>query len=266
MNDKMTISVLASSSSGNATFVGTNKVQLLIDAGLSGRKIERLLQSIGKSASALDAILVTHEHSDHCKGVGVLARRYGLAVYANHKTWAAMAHTVGQIDASQRFLFETNQTKTIGDIDVESYAVAHDAADPQFFAVHHNNKSFATLTDTGVVDDQLAGTIRNYDGYLFECNHDENLLVAGKYPWAVKRRIMSNLGHLSNDEAAGAMMDVLGINTKRIYLGHLSQHNNTKELAHLSVQAKMQQNGLAVGSDFALVDTDPNLANDVWQL
>lgn len=266
MNDNLSISVLASSSSGNVTYVETGKQRLLIDAGLSGKKIEKLMASIDRDPHSLTGIFVTHEHSDHCRGVGVMARRYGIPVYANKKTWAAMASKVGKIPLEQRCELEANQTLTLGDCDIESFAVKHDAADPQFYSVHFNDKTFTVLTDTGTVDDHLAGVVRNADAYLFECNHDQAMLEMGRYPWSLKRRIMSPTGHLSNDAAADALMDVLGLRTKHIYLGHLSQENNQKELAQLTVSGKMRQNGLPVNHDFYLHDTDPNLATNLIEL
>lgn len=264
--DNMQISILASGSSGNTTYIETPQRKILVDAGLSGVRIERLMNSIGKTLKDVDSILVSHEHVDHVQGVGVLARRYGMDIYANQKTWDAMAKRIGKIDNAQKYLFEPGQTLSLGDIDIESFNVSHDAANPQFYQVHHNNKAFAIVTDTGYIDDKVAGIIQDADAYLFECNHDIDMLRVGPYPWALKQRILGEKGHLSNEDGAQALMDVLGNRTKKIYLGHLSQENNVKELAHLTVEQLMAANDFAVGSDFEIMDTDPKEATSILTL
>ena len=146
----------------------------------------------------------------------------------------------------------------MGDIDVESFAVSHDAAEPQFYQVHHNNKTFCIITDTGYVSDRVEGTIRNADAYLMERNHDTEMLRMGLFFWPLKQRILSDTGHLSNEEGADALMDVLGSRTKRIFLGHRSQHNNMRSLAHLTVSTMMEWHDFGVNHDFQLVDAEPD--------
>lgn len=250
-------SVLASSSSGNAMYVATNNQRILIDAGLSGKKIEGLFDHINIDPNSLDAILVTHEHSDHIKGLGVMARRYKLPIYANEKTWHAMEDMIGDIALEQKFQFERGQVQTFGDMDVESFGVSHDAAEPMFYVFHHEGKKLTLATDLGYVSDHIKGTIRNSDMFVFESNHDTDMLLMGRYPWNVKRRILSDTGHVSNEDAAYALNDVIGDKTKRIYLAHLSQDNNMKDIARMSVQQVLQEQGQGVGDAFKLYDTDP---------
>lgn len=257
----MAVSVLASSSSGNVTYIETPHQKILIDAGLSGKKIAALMASIGRDLNDVDALFVTHEHSDHIRGVGVLARKYHLDVYANEGTWQAMVPKIGKIDVSQQHLIKTGGFVTLGDMDIESFGVSHDAAEPQFYQVHHDNKAFAILTDTGYVSDRVMGTIKNADGYLMECNHDLNMLRNGAYPWSLKQRILSDRGHLSNEDGAETLMDVLGNHTKQIFLGHLSQENNFKDLAHATVTGFLKNHDFAVGHDFKIMDTDPEVAD-----
>ncbi|KRL05828.1 MBL fold metallo-hydrolase [Liquorilactobacillus oeni] len=258
--DTMKVSVLASSSSGNVTYIETPHKRLLVDAGLSGKKVAALMGSINRDLNDVDGILVTHEHSDHCKGVGVLARKYHLDVYANEGTWNAMAHKIGKVPLEQKHIFGMGEIKTFGDLDVESFGVSHDAAEPQFYELHHGGRSFVILTDTGYVSEHLEGLIKDADGYLIECNHDTEMLRMGVYPWSLKQRILSDQGHLSNDDGAAAIIDVLGNHTKKIYLGHLSQDNNMKELAHVTMSSTLKQHDLAVGHDFSILDTDPEKA------
>lgn len=251
-------SILASGSTGNVTYLETDSHRILIDAGLSGKRIGSLMDKINRSLDDVDAIFVTHEHSDHTHGVGVLARRYGMDVYANKETWDAMANKVGSIPLEQKHVIAPNTVKDLGDIDVESFAVSHDAANPQFYQIHHNNKTFCILTDTGYVSERVEGKIRDADAYVMECNHDTEMLRMGPYSWPLKQRILSDTGHLSNEEGADALMDVIGQRTKRIYLGHRSQHNNMRSLAHLTVVSMMERHDFGVNHDFKLIDAEPD--------
>ncbi|WP_226681708.1 MBL fold metallo-hydrolase [Sutcliffiella horikoshii] len=251
-------SVLASGSTGNAIYVATEEHSLLIDAGLSGKKMQELFDGIGKKIEDLSGILVTHEHSDHIKGLGVLARKYKLPIYANEKTWKAMDGLVGVIPTEQKFNFEIEQVKTFGGLDVQSFGVSHDAAEPMFYSFHDGDKKVVVITDTGYVSDRMKGIISNADAYVFESNHDVQMLQMGHYPWSIKRRILSDVGHVSNEDAALAMADVMGDKTKRIYLAHLSKDNNMKDLARMSVQQTLATRGVMVGEQVELYDTDPN--------
>ena len=262
----MHFSVLASGSTGNAFFIETEKQAFLVDAGLSGKAMEGLFSEIGRDMSKLTGILVTHEHSDHIKGLGVVARKYKLPIYANAKTWQAMERSIGEISTEQKFLFEMEQVKTFGDLDIESFGVSHDAAEPMFYAFHHEGKKVVIITDTGYVSDRMKGIISNADAYVFESNHDVSMLRMGKYPWSIKRRILSDIGHVSNEDAALAMYDVVGDNTKRIYLAHLSLDNNMKDLARMSVEQTLKSKGAAVGEQFALFDTDPKKPTELVTL
>lgn len=260
MNDTLQVSVLASSSSGNCLYCQTPHQKILIDAGLSGKKIAQLMASIGQDLAQVQALLVTHEHSDHVQGVGVLARRCQLDVYANQKTWSAMAHKIGPIDPAQKHIFPPNSVISLGEMDIESFSVSHDAADPQFYNVHYNGKSFVDLTDTGYVSERVKYIIKNADGILIECNHDLAMLRHGPYPWPLKQRILGNEGHLSNADGAEVLADVIGRRTKNIYLGHLSPHNNYPTLARQTVTQMLQAQDFNVGHDFQLYDTNPQQA------
>lgn len=251
-------SVLASGSTGNAIYVATEEHSLLIDAGLSGKKMQELFNGIGKKIEDLSGILVTHEHSDHIKGLGVLARKYKLPIYANEKTWKAMDGLVGLIPTEQKFTFEIEQVKTFGGLDVQSFGVSHDAAEPMFYSFHDGDKKVVVITDTGYVSDRMKGIISDADAYVFESNHDVQMLQMGHYPWSIKRRILSDVGHVSNEDAALAMADVMGDKTKRIYLAHLSKDNNMKDLARMSVEQTLATRGIIVGEQVELYDTDPN--------
>lgn len=260
------ISILASGSAGNATYIESNNKKILVDCGLSGKKVEGLFREINRDPNDLDAILVTHEHRDHTHGVGVMARRYNLPIYANEKTWKAMEKILGKITPEQKRIFKNDETITFDDIDVSSFGVSHDAIDPQFYSFQKDNKRFVMLTDTGYVSEQMVGFLRDADAYLMESNHDVNMLRTGPYPWSLKQRILSEKGHLSNDEGALAITDLLGDKTKRIYLGHLSQKNNIKEVARSTTEEILIKNDTGVNHSFYLYDTDPNQATELYRL
>lgn len=251
------LSVLASGSTGNAIYVEAEGQSFLIDAGLSGKQMEGLFQQIDRKIANLSAIFVTHEHSDHIKGIGVLARKYQVPVYANEKTWKAMDPLIGEVSLEQKFIFPMETVKSFGSVDVESFGVSHDAVEPMFYVFHHSGKKLVLITDTGYVSDRMKRIIENADAYVFESNHDVQMLRMGRYPWNIKRRILSDVGHVSNEDAALAMSEVIGDQTKRIYLAHLSLDNNMKELARMSVTQTLESTGLVVGESFQLFDTDP---------
>ncbi len=251
------VSVLASGSTGNITYVESDQVKLLVDCGFSGKKAIELLSKIDRKPEDLDAILVTHEHSDHIKGVGILARKYGLDVYANEKTWQAMEPKLGKLKTEQKVHFSKEKTLTLGDIDISSFGVSHDAIDPQFYTFQKNNKRFVMLTDTGYVSDRMRGYVKDAEAYLFESNHDLSMLRMGRYPWSLKQRILGDKGHLSNEDGALALAEIIGDKTKRVYLGHLSKENNVKEIARSTVEDILIRKETGVNETFHLFDTDP---------
>lgn len=259
-------SILASGSSGNCFYLETDQKKILVDAGLSGKKIISLLSEIDRSPEDIDAILVTHEHRDHIHGIGVLARKYGMDIYANQLTWQAMEGKLGEIDTSQKHIFELGAMKTLGDLDIESFGVSHDAICPQFYRFMKDGKSFVMLTDTGYVSDRMVGIVSNADAYLIEANHDIEILRSGSYSWSLKQRILSDKGHLCNEDGADAMIRSLGNRTKKIYLGHLSKENNIKELAHMTMVHQLAQADLGVGTDFQVYDTSPDTATTLTKI
>ncbi|PKG24291.1 MBL fold metallo-hydrolase [Niallia nealsonii] len=255
----MQFSVLASGSTGNAIYVESEEYSFLVDAGLSGKQMEALFEQVNRKMNKLTGILVTHEHSDHIKGVGIIARKYKLPIYANEKTWNAMSSHIGEIPLEQRFHFGMETVKTFGNLSIESFGVSHDAAEPMFYIFHEGDKKLVLITDTGYVSDRMKGIISNADSYVFESNHDVQMLRMGRYPWNTKRRILSDVGHVSNEDAAIAMSEVIGNRTKHIYLAHLSQDNNMKELARMSVAQTLESKGIVLNEQVSLKDTDPKM-------
>lgn len=262
----ISFSVLASGSSGNAFYIKTAKEKILVDAGVSGKEMERLLEKVEVDPKELTRMLVTHEHSDHIKGLGIMARRYKLPVYANEKTWKAMEGSIGKLEMGQKFLFDMEETKTFGDLDIESFGVSHDAAEPMFYNFHHEGKKISLVTDLGYVSERIKKTVENADAYIFEANHDIEMLRMGRYPWNVKRRILGDSGHVSNEDCALALCDIIGNQTKSVYLAHLSRDNNMKDLAKLSVGNVLEERGLRLGKDIDLLDTDPKVPTSLHEI
>ncbi|WP_368653472.1 MBL fold metallo-hydrolase [Ornithinibacillus sp. 4-3] len=255
-------SVLASGSTGNAFFIESEKERILVDVGLSGKEMDRLFGEIQVDPSTLTRILVTHEHSDHVKGLGIIARKYQLPIYANEKTWKAMESGLGKLSVEQKFLFDVEEEKTFGDMDVQSFGVSHDAAEPMFYTFHQGDKKVALVTDLGYVSDRIKKIVENADAYIFEANHDVNMLRMGRYPWSVKRRILGDSGHVSNEDCGLALSDIISNRTKRIYLAHLSQDNNMKDLARMSVGDILRERGIEID----LYDTDPVTSTALYEV
>ncbi|AMB96645.1 MBL fold metallo-hydrolase [Aerococcus urinae] len=262
----MRICMLASGSTGNVTYIETPQRNILVDAGLSGKRIEELLQEIGRDAKDLDAIFISHEHSDHSKGAGIMARRYQLPIYANADTWSYLEQKCGKLDADQKIIMEPGERISFGDVDILSFPVSHDSINAQFYAFQKDSKQFAMMTDLGYVSDRLAGLVYNSDALMIESNYDNDMLRMGKYPWRLKQRIFSDRGHLSNVETAEALTKMIGERTKRVYLGHISRENNLNALALETNTAILKENGLGVGYDFDLYETHHYQPTDLFTL
>jgi phosphoribosyl 1,2-cyclic phosphodiesterase len=171
-----------------------------------------------------------------------------------------MSSGIGEIPTEQKFEFAPNTAQDFGGLAIESFSVSHDAADPMFYVVHDHEKQLTILTDLGYVSTHIKGLIKNSDVYIMEANHDTEMLMMGRYPWSVKRRILGDTGHISNDESGLALTEMFGDRTKKIYLAHLSKDNNMKELARMSVGQRLESIGLKPGREVGLYDTDPDHA------
>jgi len=243
---------LSSGSSGNCQYIETDNTRILIDAGFSGKKIESLLSSIGVNPSTIDGILVTHEHIDHTLGVGILSRRYNIPIYANSNTWVGMNTIIKSIKDENTKIFKTNSKFEIRDIDIHPINVFHDALEPVGYIIYNGNTKISVITDTGWINDSIRDEIRNSNLYYIESNHDVKMLREGSYPWALKQRIMSTHGHLSNADAGVVLGDVLSGNQEIVLLAHLSQDNNLPHLAYNTVRESILSQGLDVDNDISL--------------
>ncbi len=241
---------LASGSSGNCQYISSDITHLLVDAGLSGKYIRNALENIDVDPESIHGILVSHEHSDHIKGVGVLMRKYGLKLYVNQLTWNAMKHKIGAIDEEQVVFFKTNESMTIGDIQVKPFSISHDAADPVGFTFSIESAKLCVATDLGIADEQIVHEICDCDLLMIEANHDEEMLKMGKYPYYLKRRILSEDGHISNEYAGSLVVEAAKKGrVNQVLLGHLSKENNFPELAYETVRQVVENSQIQVGID-----------------
>lgn len=237
----MNLCSIASGSSGNCIFVGTERTSVLIDAGISGKKVVEGLKELNRKPEELDAILVTHEHSDHIRGLGVLARKYGLPVYCSPGTKHAMLsqQMLGSVDESLFHEITPDEYFSIKDLEVLPFRVSHDAAEPVAYRLCQGEKCVAVATDLGYYDDYIIDHLRKLDAVLIESNHDIHMLQAGKYPYYLKQRILGLKGHLSNDNAGRLLGEILHDDMKAVLLGHLSRENNYEALALATVNAEI---------------------------
>ncbi|MCR5469084.1 MAG: MBL fold metallo-hydrolase [Lachnospiraceae bacterium] len=232
---------IASGSSGNCIMVGTDNHHVLVDAGISGKRIETGLNQLDMKTSEMDGILVTHEHIDHIAGLGVLARRYGIRIYATAGTKQAILNTssVGKIDADLIHEISADTPFTIGDLEIDPMHISHDAADPVAYILRNGNKGIGIVTDLGVYTDYTIEKISGLDALLLEANHDVRMLQVGIYPYSLKQRILGEKGHLSNESSGKLLTKILHDKFNTVVLGHLSKENNLPELAYETVRLEV---------------------------
>lgn len=224
------VCILASSSSGNCTFVSSEKTRVLVDAGLSKRETFQRLASIGEDPAKLDAILITHEHSDHVAGLVTLAKSLDIPVYLSNFTAPTIAWGEYQPKIE---LFQSGSSFTVGDLDVSSFTIPHDAIDPVGFTLRSQGIKVGIATDLGYITDSIKFHLKETDLLLLESNHDLEMLKVGPYPWALKQRVMGRRGHLSNDHACQYVKKEMDSRTSTLILGHISENNNHPEIVRL---------------------------------
>lgn len=246
---------IASGSSGNSIYVGSETTNLLVDCGISGKRIEQGLKECQVEASDLDGILITHEHVDHISGLGVMIRRYGKPVYATAKTIEAIrqAKNIGDLSKAQFVAIEPGCEFQIGDLEICPVSVWHDAADPVAYRFNKDEKSIGILTDSGRFDQTIVDKMQGLDVLLIEANHDVHMLQAGSYPYYLKKRILSDQGHLSNELSGHLLNELLSEKLQYVVLGHLSKENNYPDLAYETVRLEVDMADNAYqSSDFTM--------------
>ena len=248
----MEIFSLKSGSRGNAALLYSNKNKILVDCGASGKAVTEALSELDVKPDELDGIVVTHEHTDHVSGIGVMMRRYGLPVWATSGTWNAMQGTIGKIDDGLIRILKSGEAFEIGEIGVCPFSIPHDAADPVGYSFCCGGDKISVATDIGELKKELFEAVKGSRTVILEANHDVNMLEIGSYPMQLKRRIKGKFGHLSNDEAGKAAEFLVRLGTENILLGHLSEENNYPELALQTVVCALNDAEIKVGEDVQL--------------
>ena len=241
MGVKMRLCSIASGSSGNCIYIGSDATHLLVDTGISGKRVEQGLKELAISPKDLDGILITHEHADHISGLGVLTRKYEIPVYATEGTIRAMLEggSLGKVEESLFRPVREDVKFTLKDLIINPMHISHDAAQPVGYRISYGNKRVGICTDLGVYNDYTVECLKGMDAILLEANHDVNMLQVGPYPYYLKQRILGERGHLSNENSGRLLCRILHDKLKTILLGHLSKENNLPELAFESVRMEI---------------------------
>jgi len=252
----MRLCSIASGSSGNCIYVGSDHTHLLVDTGISKKRIEESLEELGIKGETLNGILITHEHSDHIQGLGVFSRKYEVPIYATRGTIAGICEYKG-LGCMPEGLFReisSDETFEIGDLKVNPFSISHDANEPTGFRIEKEDKAIAIATDLGVYDDYIVEKLLGLNAILLEANHDIHMLEVGPYPYPLKRRVMGDKGHLSNELSGRLLCSIMHDKLKHVVLGHLSRENNFPELAYETVKLEVTMgNAPFHGSDVPLM-------------
>jgi phosphoribosyl 1,2-cyclic phosphodiesterase len=240
---------IASGSSGNCIYVASSHTRLLIDAGLSGKRIEAGLGELSLTGYDIDALLVTHEHNDHVDGVGIMSRRYDIPVYATEGTWDKMPEKVGKFKHGNQNALYSGESLIINDLCITPFEIPHDAAQPVGYCISDGKSKITVATDIGHITDEVKDSIKGSSVLLIESNHDVDMVKTGPYPYPLKQRVLGEFGHLSNENCGKMLKEVISDELKYVFLGHLSNENNTPILAFETVKAVLEAEGVTVGED-----------------
>ena len=237
----MRLCSIASGSSGNCIYVGSDTTHLLVDVGISGKKTEAGLHALDIDGRDIDGILLTHEHADHISGLGVLARKYEIPIYATRGTLDAVCSStsLGKLDKELLYEIRADEKFVIKDLTVNPMHISHDAAEPVAYRIGYGQRKVGICTDLGVYNDYTVECLKGMDALLIEANHDVNMLQVGPYPYYLKQRILGDRGHLSNENSGRLLSRILHDKLQTIILGHLSKENNLPELAYEAVRMEI---------------------------
>lgn len=251
----MRLCSISSGSEGNCIFIGGEEGKILVDAGISGKRVEEGLKGIGVGPEELDGIFITHEHLDHIKGVGILARRYQLPLYGTVETIHSMLRTknIGKISEELIHLVEPDRAVKVKDITVNPFSIFHDASNPVAYTFQAGEQKIGLATDLGSYDDYTIHNLKDSDILFLEANHDVNMLQVGPYPYLLKQRILGARGHLSNGNSAKLLCQLLSQKLKHVILAHLSKDNNYPDLAYETVKCELAEHGVDCQGNFLSV-------------
>ena len=231
----MKVRILSSGSKGNTTYIETENTKLLIDLGNSCKYVKEKLEGINVDPNSIDGILITHTHDDHIKGLKVFEKKYNTKVYMAPKMQQYLKYI-------ENYEIITENTIKIKDIEINIIRTSHDAEDSRGYIINHKEKSIVYITDTGYINNKYFELLKNRDIYIMESNHDVELLNNGPYPFQLRQRILGDKGHLSNYDSAKYLSEFIGEKTKCIMLAHLSEENNTRELAYNTLKERLEKN------------------------
>lgn len=251
----MRLCSIASGSSGNCVYVGSDATHLLLDVGISAKRTEAGLKELGLKMGDIDGIFITHEHADHINGLGVLARKYGVPIYGTKGTIDAIRQTrsLGEVDNTLFRYIKADEKCTVKDVSVYPIRTSHDAAEPVAYRIGYDGRKIAVITDLGCYNDYTVECLKDLDVLYLEANHDVHMLQAGPYPYYLKQRILGEKGHLSNESSGKLLSRLLHDDMKAIVLGHLSKENNLPELAYESVRVEVTMSDTPYnGGDFPI--------------
>ncbi|PHV71826.1 MBL fold metallo-hydrolase [Sporanaerobium hydrogeniformans] len=242
---------IASGSSGNCTFIQAGMRKILVDIGISGKKVTEGLQLIDIDPETIEGIFITHEHIDHIRGVGIFSRKYDTPIYATQKTWEKMLNEkmLGAVKEANIKILEKETYLQLEEFQIFPYGIYHDAVDPVGYIFEYQGKKITLATDIGVVDERIKTYLKGSNGILLEFNHDVNMLEAGSYPFYLKKRILSDVGHLNNEMAAQTLSEIYHAEMQWVVLGHLSKDNNVPDLAYLTAKQALEERNIRVGED-----------------
>ncbi len=234
----MSFTLLGSGSTGNTTLISDGDTHILVDVGLSGRETARRLREYGLEPEKISAIVVSHEHGDHCRGVGPFAKNLDIPVFMTEEAFLSSGM---KLDSKKHRRISSGESFEVYGFLFTSFAVPHDSADPLGFVIEKNGSKIGIVLDLGYLSNLVLERLKGCDGLIMESNHDIRMLKAGPYPWTLKQRVMSRRGHLSNDSVAQYLGNDFDGKATHVVLAHLSQNNNLPELALLSAQRALEE-------------------------
>ncbi|MCL1854852.1 MAG: MBL fold metallo-hydrolase [Clostridia bacterium] len=249
----LTFCTLFSGSSGNAVYLSGDEGGVLVDCGMSCKQVLEAMREAQLDPSSVKALLITHEHSDHVRGAGVVSRQLGIPIYATEGTWSGLERTVGDIPTRGRVIITARESFFLGGFEVAAFSIPHDANDPVGYRFYMRRHSIAVATDLGYFSQTVSDAVCGADVVLLESNHDPDLLQRNPhYPQPLKSRILGKKGHLSNEAGADAAARLLNAGAKHLLLGHLSKENNTPDMAYRTTHRALSAEGAVVGRDITL--------------